>query len=80
MLDNSEMMNNRIDDESLDGAAGGVEIRTTQFDKSERIETHNAVLDNSKNHQVFLLGGATRSGQRNEKVEAIKNKNGVQTC
>lgn len=80
MLDNKEIMNNRIDDESLDGVAGGTEIRTLQFDRSQQIETHNAIMDKSQGGGIVLLNNATKSGSKNEKIEAIKNKNGYQTC
>lgn len=52
----------RVDDSSLDQVTGGVELRDLTFNKDEKIETRNAVLDDNDKGNVFLLKNTTRSG------------------
>ncbi|MBQ7583365.1 MAG: hypothetical protein IJT24_02035 [Lachnospiraceae bacterium] len=67
--------NTKLADDALEDVTGGTMIlRTATYDKSENAGTHSAVLDDSMDRKVTLLGGATRSGNQNTAVGDIVEK------
>ncbi len=70
--------NMKLTDDALEDVTGGsLIIRNATFDKNEKVGTHSAILDDSTNGKISMLGGAIKSGNQNTPNVNIREGHGI---